>query len=117
MKASVLGGQICGSGCQARPAVDIDGLGEILVKRPLDHYLLADVAQRVGDRAGRYVAAEYVAHVLPGAAVPRHVSEIPAGIVKINCVVCIYGISQRWPIFGSGICSIFSCDKLPLSAR
>lgn len=74
----MLGGQVRRPRGQA-PAVHVDRLGQVLVQRALDHYLLADVAQRVGDRAGRYVAAEHVAHVLPRGAVSRHVSEVPTG--------------------------------------
>jgi hypothetical protein len=78
VEPSVLGGQVRGPGGETRPAVDVDGLGQTLVERALDHDLLADVAQGVGDRPGRNVAAEHVAHVLPRTTIPCHVREIPA---------------------------------------
>lgn len=83
VETPVLGGQVRRPRGQA-PAVDVDGLGQILMKRALDHYLLADVAQRVGDRASRYVTAEHVAHVLPRGAIPRHVSEVPIEETKCH---------------------------------
>jgi len=45
--------------------------------RTLDHDLLADVAKRIGDRARWYIAAEHVAHVLPGRSVSCDVSKVP----------------------------------------
>ena len=68
--------QIGRSSGQARSSVDVHRFREVLVLRPLDHNLLANVAERVGDRARRYVATEHVAHVLPGRSVSCHVSKV-----------------------------------------
>lgn len=70
--------QISRSSGQARSPVDVHRFREVLVLRSLDHDLLANVAERVGDRARRDVATEHVAHVFPGRSVPCHVSKIPA---------------------------------------
>lgn len=69
---------------EARSAVNVDGLRQILMERSLDHNLLAYVAKGVSDRAGRYVASENVTHVLPGRSVSRHVSKVPAFYGKIQ---------------------------------
>lgn len=56
----MLRGQIGRSRGKARSPVDVHRFREILVLRPLDHDLLANVAKRVGDRARRDVATEHV---------------------------------------------------------
>lgn len=57
-----------------------------LCQAALDHNLLADVSQRVGDDACRCVAPENVAHVLARGAVARHVGEVPASATAwVSC--------------------------------
>lgn len=73
----MLRGQVGGSGGQARSSVHVHRFREILVLGSLDHDLLADVAERVRDRARRNVATEHVAHVFTGRSVSRHVSKVP----------------------------------------
>jgi hypothetical protein len=73
----VFGGQIRGPRGQTRPAVDVHWFRESLMLGTLDHDLLADIAKRIGDRARWYVAAEHVAHVLPGRSVSCDVSKVP----------------------------------------
>lgn len=70
-------GQVSRSRGQARPSIDVHWFREILVLRSLDHDLLANVAERVRDRARWYVATEHVAHVFSGRSVSGHVSEVP----------------------------------------
>jgi hypothetical protein len=76
--APVLSWQICWSHSESSSAsADLNGLGQVLLQRALDHDLLADVAQRVGDGSRWNVAPEDVAHVLSGASIASHVREIP----------------------------------------
>lgn len=44
--------------------------------RPFDHDLLANIAQRVRDRARRDIATEHMAHVFPGRSVSCYVSKV-----------------------------------------
>lgn len=66
VEPAMLRRQIGGSGGEAGSAIDVHRFRQILMQRPLNHYLLAYVAQRVGDCARRYVASEHMAHVLAG---------------------------------------------------
>lgn len=77
MEASMLRGQIGRSRGKARSPVDVHRFREILMLRPLDHDLLANVAKRVGDRARRDVATEHVAHVFSSGSVSCHVRKVP----------------------------------------
>lgn len=64
----------CGETC---PTIDVHRFREILMLGTLDHYLLANIAKRVCDRARRYVATKHVAHVFPGRSISRYVSKVP----------------------------------------
>lgn len=92
-------GQIRRSCGETRPAVDVHRFREVLMLGTLDHYLLANVAQRVCDRARRYVATKHMAHVFPGRSVSCYVSKVPESnthlrieclsrtrVVRSNCV-------------------------------
>lgn len=52
-----------------------------MLEAPLDHDLLADVPERVGDRPGRRVAPEDVTHVPPSHSIPRHVRKVPESVL------------------------------------
>lgn len=82
MEAAVLRGQVGRSDGESSSAgANVDRLGQVLLQRALNHDLLADVAQRVGDGARWDVAPEHVAHVLAGASVARHVRKVPVSHV------------------------------------
>lgn len=62
------------------PDVGVDGSVGPAAVVPFDHDPFADVAEGIGDDAGRAVTAENMAHVLPRPFVLGHVSEIPARV-------------------------------------
>lgn len=70
-------GQIRRSRSKTCPAVDVHRFREILMLGTLDHYLLANVAKRICDRARRYVATKHMAHVFPGRSVSCYISKVP----------------------------------------
>lgn len=81
-------GQVRRSRSEACPAIDVHRFREILMLRTLDHYLLANVAKRVCDRACRYVATKHMAHVFPGRSVSCYVSKVPENNthLRIECM-------------------------------
>jgi len=66
VEAPMFSGQIRRSRSETCPTVDVHRFRKILMLGTLNHYLFANVAKCVCDRARRYVATEHVAHVFPG---------------------------------------------------
>lgn len=80
-------GQIRRSRSETRPTVDVHRFCKILMLGTLDHYLLANVAKRVCDRARRYVATKHMAHVFPGRSVSRYISKVPESNTHLRMFV------------------------------
>lgn len=75
-------GQIRRSRSETCSTVDVHRFREILMLGTLDHYLLANIAKCICNRARWYVATKHMAHVFPGRSVSCYISEVP--VIRIH---------------------------------